>query len=375
MRKVKKNNFFLVLILVTFFCLSIGYAVIGRQLQINGNSEVKQNTWDIHFENIILLSNSVSNSEKRVISSDNLSVNFNVSLNLPGDFYAFTVDVVNLGTIDGMIESISKNPELSEEQKKYLNYTIEYQSGDTINSKQLVESNSYVRLKVVVEYRSDITEFDLPTTTQNLNLGFTVCYVQADDTGSVVLNNGLKTSRIKAFTTSWDEMTGLSLYDALKNKHSEEDLTYTFFVDYNDYVVSNYDTHNYFVDDNGKLLNLKKTIIEEDKNYESVYGTTSFNIDEIENINYNTLLFDVYLYDNLNADSMNLLQENMYYFYTEFDIYSNLILNTLKYLFYLDPNGEVVNDYILGLLTNDSVNIHIFTLLFDSNYNFLKLSD
>ena len=50
--KTNKNKFW-VLILTLFLCLSIGYAAISRTLSITGNSEVKQNTWDIHFENEI----------------------------------------------------------------------------------------------------------------------------------------------------------------------------------------------------------------------------------------------------------------------------------------------------------------------------------
>ena len=50
-----------------------------------------------------------------------LNINFDVSLALPGDFYQFTFEVVNDGTIGAMVDSIVKTPELTEEQKKYIN--------------------------------------------------------------------------------------------------------------------------------------------------------------------------------------------------------------------------------------------------------------
>ena len=126
-----------------------------------------------------------------MINNSNLSINFNFMLNLPGDFYEFTVDVVNKGTIDAMIESFEKTPELTEEQAKYLNYIIEYQNGEQLGVNQVVKAGESVRLKVVVEYRKDLNEEDLPTIDNMLNLGFTVNYVQADNNSISVNDNGI----------------------------------------------------------------------------------------------------------------------------------------------------------------------------------------
>ena len=191
MKKIKKNNY-IILILIVLFCISVGYAVINRTLSITGNSEVVKNTWDIHFENVKVKEGSVTANTPVIDTTTKLTVNFNVMLNLPGDFYEFTVDVVNSGTIDAMVDSVVKTPTLTASQAKYLNYSIEYQNGEQISTKQLVKANEFVRIKVRVEYRDDLTENDLPTTTETLNLGFTVNYVQADSsTGVVVKDNGV----------------------------------------------------------------------------------------------------------------------------------------------------------------------------------------
>ena len=192
MRKRKNNNFFFVLILISFFCTSLGYAAINRTLNITGNSQIKQNTWNIYFDNVLVKNGSVTADIPVIDTTTKSTVSFNVMLNLPGDFYEFTVDVVNSGTIDAMIDSITKTPTLTESQAKYLNYIIEYQNGEQITSKQLVSKNSLVRLKVRVEYKKDLTESDLPTITETLNLGFTLNYVQGDRTGVTVKNNGIK---------------------------------------------------------------------------------------------------------------------------------------------------------------------------------------
>ena len=89
-----------------------------------------------------------------------------------------------------MIDSITKTPELTDAQKKYLNYEIEYQNNEQIISKQLLKANSLVRLIVNVEYKKDLSSNDLPTTTNSLNLAFKVNYVQSDKDVLSVTNSG-----------------------------------------------------------------------------------------------------------------------------------------------------------------------------------------
>ena len=167
-RCLKKENSLIILVLI--FCLSVGYATIGRTFMITGNSEIKENTWDVHFENVQIITGSVDTNKEPTIDNNNLSIDFDFMLNLPGDFYEFTVDVVNSGTIDAMIESIFMTPVLL----IYLNYTIEYQNGEQITSKQLLKVGEAVRLKLRVEYRTDLSPESLPTEIKTSNLGFTV---------------------------------------------------------------------------------------------------------------------------------------------------------------------------------------------------------
>ena len=193
----KNKSIYIVLIVVALIGITIGYAAISRTLTITGNSEVRENTWDLHFENIKITNGSVE-ADAPTIDNTNLVVNFNFFLNLPGDFYEFTVEVHNDGSIDAMIDSITKTPILTAAQQKYMNYIIEYQNGEQIASKQLVKSNEFVRFKVRVEYRSDVQEADMPTTNETLNLGFAVNYVQADSSGIDVKDNGTEAKLVSA---------------------------------------------------------------------------------------------------------------------------------------------------------------------------------
>ena len=188
--KKKNKKSYVWLALFALIGITIGYAVLSTTLNINGKSTISKNTWDVHFDNINVTDESVE-AVKLPTIEDDTTVDFEIALNMPGDFYEFTVDVVNNGTIDAMIESINKTPILTEEQAKYLDYTITCQNNLEITSKQLVKKDESVRLKVRVEIRKDIDPSDLPEVGDVLYLSFTANYQQADETGISVSDNGV----------------------------------------------------------------------------------------------------------------------------------------------------------------------------------------
>lgn len=176
------------IVMVLVLTLTVVYAALSITLNINGQAEVSSASWDIYLDNVKL--NNQSSTTNIPTITDKTTASFSTTLNKPGDFYEFSIDVVNNGSIDAMIDSVTKTPELSDTQKKYLNYIVEYQNGEVITAKQLVSKNSFVRLKVKVEFKKDISASDLPTQSETLDLAFTVNYTQADETGTGVPNNG-----------------------------------------------------------------------------------------------------------------------------------------------------------------------------------------
>ena len=178
------------IVMISVLTLTVVYAALSTTLNINGNAEVSAASWDIHLDNVQLNNSSVTSNVP--IITDSRTATFSTTLNKPGDFYEFTIDVVNNGGIDAMIDSITKIPELTASQAKYINYIVEYQNGESITTKQLVTKNSFVRLKVKLEFRKDITALDLPVSSETLNLSFTINYVQSDASGINVPNNGKK---------------------------------------------------------------------------------------------------------------------------------------------------------------------------------------
>ena len=180
--------------------LGLGYAALQTNLNITGTTVLKDNRWDIHLENVSVNNESVS-ATTPTINTNKDTVSYSVTLNQPGDFYEFTVDAKNDGSIDGMISNISSklNGEEITTLPTALSYELTYSDGITIAQNHLLPSGEKVTYKLKVAYRTDITASDLPSTETSLNFSFSVTYVQADD------NAEEKPSPPESFSTdSWD---------------------------------------------------------------------------------------------------------------------------------------------------------------------------
>ena len=179
----------LCLILVCVFTLTIAYAALSAVLTISGNARVSAADWDIYLNNP-RVTNGSATTEVPVIKTSS-TLEFETTLNMPGDFYEFVVDVVNAGSIDAMIENVVKTPELTTDQAKFLKYEITYQNGESITNKQLLAKDTTMPIKVRIEYRKDLVASDLPTGQVVLDLALTLEYTQSDGTASAVTNNGV----------------------------------------------------------------------------------------------------------------------------------------------------------------------------------------
>ena len=124
MKTYKKSIFLYLLILLS--CLGIGYAFLRTELQINGTANFHNARWDIHFENVVVNPDSVALSTGNTaasISASTTEVTYAVTLKEPGDFYEFTVDVVNDGTFDAKLDTLTILPVLTSAQQNYFAYT------------------------------------------------------------------------------------------------------------------------------------------------------------------------------------------------------------------------------------------------------------
>lgn len=214
--KAKNKKIILVFLLILF--ISIGYAYLTSNLDIMGITTVKNNKWDLHFENVVDDKKGATIDIPANISQNKLSVNYQVTLNLPGDEYYFYVDVVNAGTIDVMLSEYLITG-LSDEQKEYITSTVTYNDGVELKKNDLIEKDSYDTLKVYVKYRDDITINDLPEEDSEFTLNFTATFVQADSSAKLRLRTEDSTGPSIRFKTlnqnsgndKWDKDIMLSI--------------------------------------------------------------------------------------------------------------------------------------------------------------------
>ena len=186
MKKNNKKTTIFVTSLIVIACLTIGYALLSTTLDINGTGILSGNTWDIHWANVQVNSESTQSNTQEAIISSSTQVVFNINLNEPGDFYEFTVDAVNEGTIDGMIDVISTNVYQSNGTTpatlpSAITYSITYDDDTPLEQYQLLSADSYETYKIRVEYKRDIENSELITTNQTYVMKVSVTYKQADE--------------------------------------------------------------------------------------------------------------------------------------------------------------------------------------------------
>ena len=184
---IDKDNIKILLVLL-IVGLGLGYAYINSDLNINGTAQVNHANWDIHWANVQVTNGSVSASSPTI--SNGTTVNYSVILNQPGDYYEFTVDAVNAGAIDAMIDTITSklNGATITTLPAYLNYSVTYNDGTPLEQNQELKANTTEKYKVRVEYNTDIELNQLPASNQTLSLQFTVTYRQATAAAQPVRN-------------------------------------------------------------------------------------------------------------------------------------------------------------------------------------------
>ena len=190
--KWKKNNkkFFLVIFLLL---ISLGYAILTANIVINGSSKIASSRWDIHFSNLVVNEDSVDlstgDSAAVINPNDNTEVTYNITLKEPGQFYEFTVDAVNEGTVDGMIDTFVSTYKIGNDEAvtitdnnlpSYLAYSATYADGMPIVQNQELKAGTSEKYKIRVEFKKDIEVNDLPDSNQSIVFSFNSTYQQAD---------------------------------------------------------------------------------------------------------------------------------------------------------------------------------------------------
>jgi len=184
---------------------------------------VNRNDWNLYFENINITEGSVKATKDPTIENLTTEITYSVNLNVPGDFYEFTVDATNGGTIDAMVAEISENS-LTTEQKRYLSYTVTYSDGTKIKQYDRLDAGKTEKLIVRLEFKKDITEEDLPKEETTITLSLNTYYVQADINEADIENAGATDNNVNSNEEGTKDKT---ISNGIKNvKTGDKIITY-----------------------------------------------------------------------------------------------------------------------------------------------------
>lgn len=190
----KRRSVAIVAILLLLLLLGIGYAALTTTLNINGSATVKKQTWNIKFANPNVTTGSITaeGGGSIIPTVSGTTATYTITLEKPGDFYEFTIDVQNTGTINAKVGDTPIISGLSTEMDKVVNYTVTYEDGTEIKKDDKLDAGATKNFKVRVEYDTNITSetFNNITWTKDTNddgvndaaeltLTYSINYVQA----------------------------------------------------------------------------------------------------------------------------------------------------------------------------------------------------
>ena len=183
------RNWMYLLFAILLFCITLGYAYLNTELEINGTTNITSANWSVYWDNIQYGSNNVTDiTTPATIKSNLTEVVFNVNFSEPGDTYEFTVDAVNDGSIDAMISVVTSgvyaaNGTTPKTLPDYLEYSVTYSDGVPIAQNHILEAGDTETYKVRVHYKEDITASQLPSTNDNYMFKIGVAYIQKTSSG------------------------------------------------------------------------------------------------------------------------------------------------------------------------------------------------
>lgn len=187
MEKQKNTQFAVIAVLsLTIMIMTIGFAAYASTLNITGTVNVNPANWSVHF-----VTNSYTETTGSVAASahtlSETAATYTVTLDKPGDFYEFTANVINDGSFNADLSSLTMTA-LTTDQQKYLTYVVTYNGTDYSATNSSISgvtlpftsgSNTHP-VKVRVTYVQPENSTDLPQQAVQLTLSAVLNYTQSN---------------------------------------------------------------------------------------------------------------------------------------------------------------------------------------------------
>ena len=171
------KRYVVVCILSFILCVGIGFAAFSTSLDINGTGKVKSASWKIKFANLKpaeLVGTATEETAPTISGEDTHIGDYKVTLTSPGDSVSYSFDIVNEGTFDAEITSLTvgtPNCEGTGDNAltdasnvcKNLTYTLTYSDGSNIkNGDSLEAGDSITGVTLTLTYSADLAANELP---------------------------------------------------------------------------------------------------------------------------------------------------------------------------------------------------------------------
>lgn len=169
-KKREKKSILIAVLLVAVVFMSVGYAALASQLDINGTAAIASK-WDVKFTSITEGVATGTASNKTAPGYSSTTATFDVALVAPGDSMTYDIVVSNAGTLDAKLDSIVGLPIINDNEA--IKYTV-----TGVSEGDILTAGSTTTITVKVEYDSSIQT--QPTDEQlSRTLSVTLNYVQS----------------------------------------------------------------------------------------------------------------------------------------------------------------------------------------------------
>ena len=202
MRRInrKRSSFYTLAILILF--LSIGFAIYSVTLRLNGGFGIKSTNVKVEWRNPYTTEGSVP-GEVSIDSETKTIASVTASLTQPSDYHEFTIDAVNLGNVDAMLNvlDIKAFQTINGEEEEidipeYIKVTFKYADGHEVKKFHVIEAGRTETYLFRIEFDADkIDENNRPTENTSIRFEIDPDYTYADD----------KSEEIRTFSEdSWE---------------------------------------------------------------------------------------------------------------------------------------------------------------------------
>lgn len=169
--------------------LTVAYAALSQTLNITGTAQVVGNTWNIYLANpSCSKTGSATAGTPSITGGTTISLS-GMMLSVPGDTVTCTFDVVNGGSVNAKLSTITNltpnvegigttaASDVSVVKANYT-YSLTYDTGTSIAVNDTLNAGATKKLKMYITYKTNATGIPKNDVTIS-NLGATLVYTQA----------------------------------------------------------------------------------------------------------------------------------------------------------------------------------------------------